>query len=333
MKAFLFFFLSMMSRNCTCLLNNIKTTSPTLARRILTKLHNHDQQFDNLIDSVLDGEGAATRHETQRSDWRKIDWQAERKKNDYMIAKPSPVDVISIGDRIVYVKRDDQLRLSGSQISGNKARKMLALHELDPVSLFPSCLVSYGGPQSNAMLSLAAIVNFKNQQSGFAHEDPRRRRFVYYTKKLPRFLRNQPSGNLYRAMSLGIEIIELPSQEYENSFGSTNGGSDEAPQHIQPPVVGDSLFIPQGGASSMAAAGTHHLAAEIYEFCRQKNRRALPWVIVVPGGTCTTALLVHRALLEINSECPDHEKLDIVVAVVPCVGDECKLIFCRTSLR
>ena len=95
---------------------------------------------------------------------------------------------------------------------------MLALQRLEP-STFPSCIVSHGGPQSNAMLALAAVVHFQNTRLGLGNgDDPMRRRFVYYTKKLPRFLRNQPSGNLFRAMSLGTEIVELSPQEYSGTF-------------------------------------------------------------------------------------------------------------------
>ena len=66
-----------------------------------------------------------------------------------------------VRDRILYVKRDDLLRLDRSGVSGNKARKFLALNELDAAD-FPDVVVSYGGPQSNAMVALAAIVSSKN---------------------------------------------------------------------------------------------------------------------------------------------------------------------------
>jgi hypothetical protein len=169
---------------------------------------------------------------------------------------PSPVQLVLVRDRLVYIKRDDLLHLRHSNVSGNKARKMFALNELS-VEEFPDVIVSYGGPQSNAMLSLAAIVNAKDRQalekiSGSSNQfeesqdnvvigdrwmgledstetdqyrdserDPdddsmdlsnskestsRLKRFIYYTKKLPRYLRNQPNGNLLRALSLGMEL-------------------------------------------------------------------------------------------------------------------------------
>lgn len=91
--------------------------------------------------------------------------------------------------------------------------------------------------------------------------------------------------------------------------------------HLPPPVPNDSVFIPQGGACAMAAAGTSVLAREIFEFCSGGARRSLPWSICIPGGTCSTAVLVHRALNEIQSALSLEEKLDIQVVVIPCVGD------------
>lgn len=90
---------------------------------------------------------------------------------------------------------------------------MLSLQALDP-STFPSCVVSHGGPQSNAMVAIAAVVRYQNERLGLSPIDPQCRRFVYYTKKLPRFLRKTPSGNLFRATSLGTEIVELSVTEY-----------------------------------------------------------------------------------------------------------------------
>jgi 1-aminocyclopropane-1-carboxylate deaminase len=158
------------------------------------------------------------------------------------VVSPSPVDVIMVRDRLVYLKRDDQLRLPGSQVSGNKARKMLALNELTKED-FPTCLVSYGGPQSNAMLALAAIVRFQNEKSGLGTGDPDRKRFVYYAKKLPRFLRNQPNGNLFRALSLGMELVEVSAEEYNDLFGGDWGGQSEAPKSLQAPVPRDSVWV------------------------------------------------------------------------------------------
>jgi hypothetical protein len=180
--------------------------------------------------------------ESPAGGWRSIDWNAQKANIKQPAISPSPVDVVMVRDRLVYLKRDDQLRLPGSQISGNKARKMLALNDLAKED-FPTCLVSYGGPQSNAMLALAAIVRFQNEKAGLGPDDPERRRFVYYAKKLPRFLRNQPNGNLYRALSLGMELVEVSAEEYKDLFGGDFGGQSEAPKSLQAPVPRDSVWV------------------------------------------------------------------------------------------
>ena len=242
--------------------------------------------------------------------------------------KPSPVEEKTIQGRRVFIKRDDLLRLPGSQISGNKARKLLAINEI-PVEDFPNCLVSYGGPQSNSMLALSALVNYKDREAAMevgttstqeSGDDPeqkmRFKRFVYYTKKLPRFLRNQPSGNLFRAMTLGMELIELSNQDYEALFGGDWGGSSIPP--MDPPVFGESLWVPQGGAFGQAQIGARVLAKEIVSFWLDKGE-GRPLSVCLPGGTCTTAVLLHHELKKLISASVDP--LDIEVVVIPCVGD------------
>lgn len=175
---------------------------------------------------------------------------------------PSPVETILVKGRRVYLKRDDLLRLERSGVIGNKARKLYALNAIPP-SNFPACVVSYGGPQSNAMLALAAVVHSKNgagfaathirDDDGIANPvkmpspetsfDPGRKRFIYYTKTLPRFLRQQPSGNLFRAKSLGMELVELKPKDYHDLFRTESGGRPKPPAGLTPPVVGDSLWV------------------------------------------------------------------------------------------
>lgn len=173
--------------------------------------------------------------------------------------KPSPVEMVSIRGKKVYIKRDDLLRLQDSNVSGNKARKLFALNQI-PATDFPACVVSYGGSQSNAMLALAAIVLSKNTillsqvkdgedwtsdeglntllQMGFPEK-----RFVYFSKTVSRFLRKNPSGNYFRAKSLGMELVELSNDKYIHSFGGASGGSQEPPSRLDPPVPGDSIWV------------------------------------------------------------------------------------------
>jgi len=89
--------------------------------------------FDGLMDDVLSRRIAVSKPgvfnsttPTSSDAWRHMNWKEEAAKadNDVSLTLPSPVDVISVrGDRLIYVKRDDQLRLPGSQISGNKVRE------------------------------------------------------------------------------------------------------------------------------------------------------------------------------------------------------------------
>ena len=302
----------------------------------------------------------------------------------YSPDEPSPVQLSLVRDRMVYIKRDDLLHLHKSNVSGNKARKFLALNELS-MDEFPDTIVSYGGPQSNAMVALAAIVNARNVEleGGIVEEDLKdeiegdgwlqvddddhhhhhdgdddhddtiddavgdnieneidvlndaeadqsdqavkpNKKFVYYTKKLPRYLRKQPNGNLLRAISLGMEIVEMSNDKYKKIFGGGEGGSAIPPKEIEPPVPMKSLWVPQGGACGIAAQGAKLMAQEIVSFWETKGS-GLPLTICVPGGTCTTAMLLSREINTImkqrNETNDDDEKLDILVAVIPCVGD------------
>jgi hypothetical protein len=143
--------------------------------------------------------------------------------------KPSPVEAVNVRGKRVYIKRDDLLRLENSNVSGNKARKMFALNQI-PANEFPKCIISYGGSQSNAMIALAAVVQSKNKdvmgldldsgdsdnEDNISDEEyrqlthaPAEKQFIYYSKKLPRFLRKNPSGNYFRAKALGMDMVEL----------------------------------------------------------------------------------------------------------------------------
>ena len=173
----------------------------------------------------------------------------------YSPSTSSPVESISIRGRKVYFKRDDLVQLNGSGVSGNKARKMLALNQI-PATDFPECIASYGGPQSNAMLAIAAIVHSKNLEldilmgkngiNGTPANDTvssySPRRFVYYTKKVPRFLKQNPSGNFFRAKMLGMEIVEFTNDKY-NDFFRRDCPEHDAPDGLEPPIPYDSVWV------------------------------------------------------------------------------------------
>jgi hypothetical protein len=234
--------------------------------RCFSKLDDLMGDVDQLLTDLSSGNSTTTTT-SENGAWRSIHCTDLKLR----ATKPSPVEERMIRNRRVFIKRDDLLRLHGSQVSGNKARKMLAMNEI-PSDEFPECLVSYGGPQSNSMLALAAVVNYKNRELLLGDDedkdpDPaaklalskepsaavsvdtstttptREKRFVYYTKKLPRFLRNQPSGNLFRALTLGMELVECTHQEYSDLFDSDWGGSPEPPLGLSPPVLGNSMWV------------------------------------------------------------------------------------------
>lgn len=249
------------------------------------------------------------------------------------------------GDRTVHIHRDDLLKLPQSGISGNKARKLWALDQV-PAESFPTCVVSYGGPQSNAMLALAAIVYSKNRQlltetteAGMADAattldtetltqqqelptHPKKVRFIYYTKTLPRFLRNQRSGNLFRATTLGMELRELSHADYASLFDEHCDYEGRPPLGLDPPAD-DALWIPQGGAFALAQPGVQRLAKEIVQYWKG-NGKERPLIVCVPSGTCTTATLLHHGIQDIilnGSNDDNDEVMDIQVVAIPCVGD------------
>jgi len=309
-------------------------------------LEQNEKQNDKMI-KILESKPTGTKPDDDNNGWRHIDWKAlfnQRRKQQQQqqqqqqqttvnaMTAPSPVERILIRNRLVHFKRDDQLKLSGgAPISGNKARKMVSLNDLSTED-FPSCVVSFGGPQSNAMLALAAICYFQNLQAVLSADAERSlseststplKRFVYYTKKLPRFLRNQPNGNLFRAQALGMELVEVNNDEYANMFGGEWGGPTEPPA-LPAPVPGDSVWVPQGGACGVALRGAWELASEIVDYWSNCGN-GKPLSVCIPGGTCSTAVLVHAALLDIlkdRASNKDEAKMDIRVVVIPCVGDE-----------
>ncbi len=302
-----------------------------------------------------------------------------KEENDTKVIYPAPssVERILIRDRLVYVKRDDSLHLPFSNISGNKARKFLSLNNI-PAIQFPDVIVSYGGPQSNAMVALAAIVSSKNTeltlgQQTLLGEDDRptrskgnagmlsqldlsndndgdgqykedhekaftknaqstsrefstgipKKRFIYYTKPMPRYLKKNPNGNLLRALALEMEVRTLSHDEYTNLFGGLHGGSILAPADLDPPAPGRSLWVPQGGACRIAQPGSDILAEEVVDFW-SINGKGMPLAVCIPGGTCTSALLLHRSIRRIlvQRQADQKEPLDIRVVVIPCVGGD-----------
>eukprot|EP00536_Pseudo-nitzschia_multiseries_P002445 jgi/Psemu1/251633/estExt_Genewise1Plus.C_330038 len=282
------------------------------------------QQQEQLSTPIENTKAVAKRDKCFWRDALDLSLEKTRDKQNFshhQISSPSPVEVRTIWGRTVHVKHDDQLRLMGSGISGNKARKMWTLNEI-PAEEFPTCLVSYGGPQSNSMLALAAVTNSKNRelvsQTVSLSNTELPIRFVYFAKKLPRFLRKQPNGNLFRALALGMELVEVSHEEYRDLFEHRSDefeGEGRPPRGLEAPGP-DSLWVPQGGAFAPAQVGAQRLAEEIFTYWSE-NGKDRPLTVCVPGGTCTTAVLLHHGLKQLLLQ----PVMDIEVVVVPCVGD------------
>ena len=196
-----------------------------------------------------------------------------------MFSLPSPVEPFRFAGRLFYVKRDDLIH---PLFSGNKYRKLYRFihtpsHEIDTI-------VSYGGIQSNAMLSIAALCRLKGW------------RFEYIAKTAPKHLKANPAGNYKQALELGMRLNEVAPKEFLSVIGRRKT-ENRARMSV----------IPQGGADPAAKAGIGELAEEISLWKRTHGIERLS--VATPSGTGTTAAFLAAALPECH------------VFTVPAVGD------------
>jgi 1-aminocyclopropane-1-carboxylate deaminase/D-cysteine desulfhydrase-like pyridoxal-dependent ACC family enzyme len=175
------------------------------------------------------------------------------------ITLPSPTTKISLRGRDIYIKRDELLHY---ELSGNKFRKLYKL-VLSPSSSYTK-LISYGGIQSNAMLSMAFLADEK----GWV--------FDYYCKSIPLHVKQNPQGNYKKALDLGMNVYEIEHDMFQQRVSSLF-------LHVNPHEV----LVPQGGADKIAQEGVKVLADEIKEYQKQHNLKELN--IITPSGTGTTA--------------------------------------------
>jgi len=186
----------------------------------------------------------------------------------------SPISKIHLEGRDFYVKRDD---LIDPFLAGNKYRKLYTLLQT-PKETYHK-IISYGGTQSNAMLAIAAMCKAKNWE------------FIYYTKPLSNFQKEQNEGNFFHACSLGMWHVEIEEIYYKEYIASLRINLDEK-----------TYIIDQGGADKSAKEGLEVLAQEIREAKLDVQSLA------TPSGTGTTALFLALAL-------PEYK-----VYTTPCVG-------------
>ena len=90
------------------------------------------------------------------------------------------------------------------------------------------------------MLSMAALA----QRKGWV--------FEYYTKPLPQRIKGAPAGNLKMALSLGMHLVEVPHERYEETVRSLRSNERSGV-----------FVIAQGGADPLAREGVSLAAGEI----------------------------------------------------------------------
>ncbi len=181
-----------------------------------------------------------------------------------MFLLPSPVEPFTVGGRHFFVKRDDLIH---PDFSGNKYRKLQAfLHTRNDAI---DTVVSFGGVQSNAMLSIAAMCRLKGWS------------FRYIARTVPSYLKSSPAGNYKRALELGMQLEETAPDLYRDAVASARSDTE-------------TLFIPQGGADSAAKRGVRRLALEIESWRKARGIGAL--CVATPSGTGTTAAFLAASL-------------------------------------
>lgn len=139
------------------------------------------------------------------------------------------VEQREIFNRRFWIKRDDCIH---TYCNGNKARKFFSL--LDSTH---KVWISYGGNQSNAMLTLAYLASIKG---------------VAFHYVMPAFY-GEPIGNLKMALSFGMTPHILP-------FGSSVVKLESYAKTLS---YENALFIPQGGSVNLAQKGMDTLAKEL----------------------------------------------------------------------
>ncbi len=177
---------------------------------------------------------------------------------------PTPISSIVLEGREFPIKRDD---LVDKYLTGNKFRKLYPLL-ITPKSTFNK-IISYGGTQSNAMLSISAMCKQKGWE------------YIYYSKEISKTQEELNTGNLYLAKKLGMKHIQIPHNKYRDTINELQFNLDKK-----------IFLIDQGGAIVDAKDGLDVLAREIRE--QNPDVKAL----ATPSGTGTTALFLALALPE-----------------------------------
>lgn len=216
------------------------------------------------------------------------------------------------------IKRDDLLKIchQNSLFTGNKIRKYQFLtshidmasrqNDLDVPLLQNTLVISYGGLQSNSMNALAILASLSSNCD-----------FIYFVKRYPRSLQQNPIGNLKMSIEMGMKVIEINSFQYQKLERTQKTLSSfplqEFRRYIHPDIDKRILWIPQGGALPEAEKGIQILCDEIIDQIQSSNT-TISWKIFVSSGTGTTALFMARCLAK------RFPKSFCEVVAIPCVG-------------
>lgn len=167
---------------------------------------------------------------------------------------PSPFQEAIWCDRKVYIKRDDLLH---PFINGNKARKFKTLLE---DNLKTKAIISYGGNQSNAMLTLSYIAKLKGYD------------FIYVTPPPSKILEQSPEGNFALAAQNGVQFeFYKPAKEPLNVNMLKCRALEISKAH-------NGFFIPQGGVCEISKTGIYELALELQKDIKNLKNPAIFYV-------------------------------------------------------
>lgn len=163
---------------------------------------------------------------------------------------PSPLQEAIWCDRKVYIKRDDLLH---PFINGNKARKFKTLLEDD---LKTKAIISYGGNQSNAMLTLSYIAKLKGYE------------FIYVTPPPSKTLEQSFEGNFALTAQNGAKFeFYKPSNIDMLKYRA-----------LEISKIYNGFFIPQGGVCEISKTGIYELALELEKDIRNLKNPAIFYV-------------------------------------------------------
>ncbi len=121
------------------------------------------------------------------------------------------------------------------------------------------------------MLAIAYLANKKGWK------------FDYYAKPIALHVKNNPQGNYKKALDLGMNIIEIAHDDFENRVS-------ELFLHVNTHEV----LIAQGGADKIAQNGVAILADEIHLWQEENAIKKLN--IITPSGTGTTAYYLAKSM-------------------------------------